>query len=209
MPAPGTILLEYRIQSPKALTIAWTTSSTSGSLSRPLTPEDLATLDNLRHAVSTPGADWQPLANRVADLLLSGIEPFEGVRRVIVSAPDEPLRGIPFEVLGTPPLIQRFAVWYEPSAAFSLQRLWPAPPDFLLRYERELATGMPAAEALRRAKIQELQRHPFYWAGFVLQGDGMRIKAPVIPWLWMSGSVLLLTSAAFLVWWRRRRFELL
>jgi hypothetical protein len=208
MPPPGTILLEYRLQPPQPLTIAWTTSSASGRLSRPLTPEDLAAIQSLRLAVSTPGSDWQPLAARAADLLLSGIEPLDGVRRVIVSAPDEALRGVPFEVLGTPALIRRFTVWYEPSAAFALHRLWPAPPEFPLRYERELATGLPAAEALRRAKIQELHRHPYYWAGFVLHGDGMRIRGPVIPWVWMSGSGLLLASAAFLVWWRRRRFEL-
>jgi hypothetical protein len=216
--APGTLSLDYRLEPAGRLTISWTTSAASGRLTRQLTPEDNAALASLAGAVASPGEEWRPLSNRAADLLLSGIEPLGGVRRVIIHAPGEPLRRIPFEVLGSPPLIERFAVWYEPASTPSITRLWPIPDApsaaFMNRYERELQGGLAPAEALRKIKVEYLRSggeraHPFYWAPFVLHGsEAAGVPARVIPWVWIAGTVLLLGSAAFFIWWRRRRFEL-
>jgi hypothetical protein len=58
--------------------------------------------------------------------------------------------------------------------------LWPVDDDATARlmgcFYRELAGGSPAATALTRAQralqARARTRHPFYWAGFVLVGDG-------------------------------------
>jgi CHAT domain-containing protein len=45
-----------------------------------------------------------------------------------------------------------------------------------LRMARSGSSGFAKAEALRQAALMRLRsneyRHPFYWAGFVLVGDG-------------------------------------
>jgi CHAT domain len=219
---PATLRLEYRLETTRQLTIIWTTPTASGRQSRPLTAQDNADMAGLARALSAPGSEWQPLSNRVANLLLAGIEPPGNIRRLVVSLPEAgPLRAIPFEALGTPPLVERFAVWYEPSLGPPrppLVHLWPVPSDSAARFntsfERETARGLEAAEALRRVKLELLRTggpraHPFHWAGFVLIGDGVRKATPLIPWLWLTGLGLLFASAAFLIWWRRKRFELL
>ena len=223
--SPATLRLEYRLETPNLLlTIAWATRTAAGSLSRQLSEQDAAGIAALARALSTRGAGWEPLSSRVADLLLGGIAPLDGVRRLIVSVPEaaSPLRAIPFEALGTPPLLERFAVWYELSGGDymgpRLTSLWPVPPETTARFNRrfgdESAKGYEIAEALRRVKLEWLrsggeQAHPFHWAGFVLSGDGAKVTPPVIPWLWGTGAGLLSASVAFLIWWRRKRFELL
>jgi hypothetical protein len=139
------------------------------------------------------------------------------VRRVAVSAPDEPLRSIAFEVLGSPPLIERFTIWYAAETKPAVRRMWTVPDtvsdDFIQSYEKERRGGAPPAEALRRIKLDWLRSggersHPYYWAAFVLDGSGAGPISRVIPWLWITCLILLAASAAFLVWWRRGRFEL-
>jgi CHAT domain-containing protein len=48
--------------------------------------------------------------------------------------------------------------------------------ELMLQFHRGLIDGLGKAEALRRAKLSLLRTvryaHPFYWAGFVLIGDG-------------------------------------
>lgn len=65
-------------------------------------------------------------------------------------------------------------------AAVTVVSLWPVDDVATFRlmrpFYRELARGRPVADALRRAQA-ELRRggetsHPFYWAGFVVVGDG-------------------------------------
>jgi hypothetical protein len=61
------------------------------------------------------------------------------------------------------------------------------------RFYDELAAGRTVAEALRRARErlagEPQTAHPFYWAGFVVVGDGALVMAPerrrpaIITWL--------------------------
>lgn len=57
-----------------------------------------------------------------------------------------------------------------------LATLWPVDDavteQFMASFHGALAAGQPCAKALQRAQAQVAQRHPhpFYWAGFVLQG---------------------------------------
>ena len=203
---PATLLLEYRTDPRGQLTIAWSTRATSGQVSRPFSAEDSGTITRLAAALARPDGEWKPLSLRAAELLLGGIEPPDNVRRIVVVTPDDgPLRTLPFEVLGNPALIERFAVSYYPSAPARLVRLWPAPPHDA--FVRE-----PKAEALRQAKINRLRlgEHPYYWAGLVLLGDNPALSSDwLLPRSWWIGLALFIPSAAFLMWWRRRRFELL
>jgi len=64
--------------------------------------------------------------------------------------------------------------------------LWPvedrATADFMARFYDQLAAGRTAADALRRAQMSlrgaAATRHPYWWAGFVLVGDG-RVRLPL------------------------------
>lgn len=203
---PATLLLEYRFEPRGELTIAWSTRTTSGHVSRPFSAEDAGTITRLAAAVARPDGEWKALSLHAAELLLGGIEPPDNVRRIVVVTPnDGPLRALPFEVLGNPALIERFAVSYYPSAPTRLVRLWPAPPDDAFMQE-------PKAEALRQAKIKHLRlgAHPYYWAGLVLHGGHPAASGDwLLPRSWWIGLALFIPSAAFLIWWRRRRFELL
>jgi CHAT domain-containing protein len=56
--------------------------------------------------------------------------------------------------------------------------LWPindkATMAFMLEFYKHLVRGLPIGESLRKAKIKMIKSswsHPFFWAGFVLQGD--------------------------------------
>ena len=57
--------------------------------------------------------------------------------------------------------------------------LWPVSDqgtrDLMIRYYKALQTGQGRSEGLRQVQLKMLAdpnwRHPYYWAGFVLQGD--------------------------------------
>ena len=215
---PATLRLEYRWEpAPRRLTCLWTTRAASGQTSRTLDAEDLAAIAQLTAAVSRPGGEWRTLSSRVAALLLDGIGPLDSVRRIVIATPAASLQSLPFEILGTPPLIERFTVWYEPGGASSgtFTPLWPVPPEassrFMARFQGALTPGISKAEALRRVKTDLLRSgaHPFYWASFVLHGEGASAIPARLPWTWLFGFGLLIPSVVFLLWWRRRRFELL
>ncbi len=223
---PAALRLEYRLDDAGLLAIAWSGAAASGGLKRQLTAEDLAMLESLARAASQRGSEWRAPSSRAADLLLGGIEPLGAVKRLIVAIPRGALlRRIPFEALGSPPLIERFTVWYEPvtgqsSGAAPLARLWALPGDvsvpFLRRYEEQLSSGLEPVEALRRVKTEWLgsgaeRAHPFYWAGFTIQrGSTSPLPGHTISsWFWAAGFTLALGGAALLLWWRRGRFELL
>jgi tetratricopeptide (TPR) repeat protein len=78
--------------------------------------------------------------------------------------------------------------------------LWPVQDRVTARLMKEvyisLGRGETVAAALRRAQLAMRDdpdtRHPFYWAGFVLVGDGsVRVDLQVRPW-WMQPAVLIL-----------------
>ncbi|MCB0669287.1 MAG: CHAT domain-containing protein [Saprospiraceae bacterium] len=74
-----------------------------------------------------------------------------------------------------------------------LMSLWPAQDastaDLMVSFYRSLSDGLSKDEALRIAKLDYLNNaadfnlHPFYWAGFILQGDPSPIivKSRILP----------------------------
>ncbi|MFN7921290.1 MAG: CHAT domain-containing protein [Bryobacteraceae bacterium] len=86
----------------------------------------------------------------------------------------------------------------------TLWRVPDAPTAALMqRFYRHLAAGDAKAEALRKAKIdfaRSAERaHPFYWAAFVLNGDGVRPLAPVVSWWWFAAAGAGLAAALLTV----------
>ncbi len=86
--------------------------------------------------------------------------------------------------------------------------LWPlddgTASGFMRVFYRELSNGHSVAGALSRAqaKLREnpRTRHPFYWAGYVLIGDGSTLvplerRTASIPWVWAMPVVVALIAA--------------
>jgi CHAT domain-containing protein/Flp pilus assembly protein TadD len=46
-----------------------------------------------------------------------------------------------------------------------------ATQDLMIDFYQNIKQGMTKGEALRQAKLKQIQRHPFYWSPFVLIGD--------------------------------------
>ena len=93
---------------------------------------------------------------------------------------------------GVMSLGRAFAYAGVPSIVMSL---WPAEDestaDLMGYFYEALAEGQSKDEALRNAKLRFLKEmppskhHPFYWAGFVVQGDAGPLKSNEIPlWIW-------------------------
>ena len=92
-------------------------------------------------------------------------------------------------------------------AASAVSSLWrvsdQATSRLMASFYSHLASGATKAEALRRAKLElAATSHPYYWAAFLLIGDGNSPLSPVIRWwqLALPGAGLLL--AAGLIWRR-------
>jgi tetratricopeptide (TPR) repeat protein len=69
--------------------------------------------------------------------------------------------------------------------------------DLMARFYRRLADGVAVADALRAAQIETQShvktRHPFYWAGFVVVGDGgMVVGLEKQPWRTPNSLLLVL-----------------
>ncbi len=80
--------------------------------------------------------------------------------------------------------------------------------DLMKSFYDGLADGLTVAGALRRAQLEMRARsetaHPFYWAGFVVVGDGRQTvplvrKSPIVPVATIAASLLLLTAAGWFV----------
>jgi CHAT domain-containing protein len=46
-----------------------------------------------------------------------------------------------------------------------------AAKELMVDFYRSLGTGVSKAEALRQAKLSRIDKHPFYWAPFIMIGD--------------------------------------
>ena len=86
-----------------------------------------------------------------------------------------------------------------------------AAAEFMSRFYRRLKEGASKAEALRQAKLsmaaEGRYRHPYYWASYVLIGDGS--KAVPFPPDWTGTVVtaaILLGLLTAVVFYRRARF---
>ncbi|HET8809480.1 MAG TPA: CHAT domain-containing tetratricopeptide repeat protein [Flavobacteriaceae bacterium] len=80
-------------------------------------------------------------------------------------------------------------------------------------FYKNLSEGQAKNMALRNAKIQYLkttddamQRHPYYWAGFVLSGNTVPI-VETSSWIWWISGVLffVLIAATIVFWWKRNK----
>ncbi|MEM8534266.1 MAG: CHAT domain-containing protein [Chloroflexota bacterium] len=95
--------------------------------------------------------------------------------------------------------------------------LWLVPDDattqLMTYFYSHLRAGAGKAEALQRAQqdLRDVYPSPYYWAGFVLVGDGTSalVAAPWwhrVPWVWLIGllvGVFLLVSGY--IWWRNSK----
>ncbi|MBD2040906.1 CHAT domain-containing protein [Microcoleus sp. FACHB-672] len=43
--------------------------------------------------------------------------------------------------------------------------------DLMVKFYNNLKQGMSKGEALRQAKISQINKHPFFWSPFILIGD--------------------------------------
>jgi hypothetical protein len=94
--------------------------------------------------------------------------------------------------------------------------LWPvddaATARLMKAFYEQLGAGQTVAAALRLAQAQLRRRpetaHPFYWAGFVVIGDGSRVmplERTPSPVRWFAiGSIILLAFGAILLRSQRR-----
>ena len=82
-----------------------------------------------------------------------------------------------------------------------LMSLWPAQDastaDVMESFYGFLAKGASKDEALRQAKIDflnnadDFNQHPFYWAGFVMQGDPKPLVRGSLTWIYILSGILL------------------
>jgi len=94
-------------------------------------------------------------------------------------------------------------------AASAVSSLWRvsdrATARLMASFYSGLAAGETKAAALRRAKLEfSSTAHPFYWAAFVLIGDGSSPLSPVIRWWQVIGAAVLVAAGGLLAW---RRFS--
>lgn len=80
---------------------------------------------------------------------------------------------------------------------------------FMDQFYYFLSRGFSKAEALRRAKLKFLESgtelaHPYYWAAFVVNGDGRREVGLPYPWSWWLAGAAILVFIAFAAVLRRR-----
>jgi hypothetical protein len=89
-------------------------------------------------------------------------------------------------------------------------------PKCSLRAYTHLREGIGKAEALRQAQIEVRQEYsnPFYWAAFVLSGDGGEVSrrevsvrppdtaAPLPRWVWLivGGGTLIVIIVGVVLW---------
>ena len=97
-----------------------------------------------------------------------------------------------------------------------LMSLWAvndqATYQLMERFYRHMKSSENPMNALRRAKLEMIESkvlsHPYYWAGFILNGkpDGIIFPAPFKRWIPLAGSVCVGIMILLAFWnWSRRR----
>ena len=92
-----------------------------------------------------------------------------------------------------------------------------ATKELMVAFYSYLDKGYSKGEALRQAQIDVLQNpdtaHPYFWAGFVLTGDG-GVSTRQEPWAWWTmvlvvvGGMICVGGGAY-VYWKRRQTDLM
>jgi len=107
------------------------------------------------------------------------------------------------------------AFFYSGSSSV-LMSLWAvndqATYQLMERFYRHLRSSENPINALRRAKLElihsKVLSHPYYWAGFILNGktDGVIFPSSLKKWILLAGSVCagVTILLAFLTWRRKR-----
>ena len=94
------------------------------------------------------------------------------------------------------------------SVVTSLWEVGDQPSARLMKiFYREMASGIPASEALRRAKVEfatQSSSHPFYWSAFVLNGQPDVTLPRVVGWLFPLAILIGILGAIILFRSRRR-----
>ena len=78
----------------------------------------------------------------------------------------------------------------------TIMSLWKVPDKqtttIMVSFYRHLKMGLPKNEALQKAKLDylastddNLLKHPYYWAGFVVSGNTDPISDPISKWWWL------------------------
>jgi CHAT domain-containing protein len=93
-------------------------------------------------------------------------------------------------------------------AAATVTTLWNVADrpsaELMTRFYATARGDRSTAQALQNAKLQFLRSsgtwsHPYYWAGYLLSGDGQQRWPPVVPWsaiaAWAAVALLALTAA--------------
>jgi CHAT domain-containing protein len=134
------------------------------------------------------------------------------------------------EVVG---LTRAFFFAKTPTVVASLWNVDDEATAFLMeRFYTHLRAGMGKAEALRQAQIETMVEYPepFYWAAFVMSGDGGEVSeeaafrqaqdaglesgqenspvpsdSTVFPWSWLWLVVVIAVVVVGMAWWRRRK----
>ncbi len=106
------------------------------------------------------------------------------------------------------------AFFYSGSSSV-LMTLWSihdqAGAQFMVRFYGHLASGDPITAALRKAKMDMIASpyysHPYYWAGYILHGDGARVIFPAGPpsGVWIGIGALTMAAAIALFWILKKR----
>ncbi|TYB75901.1 CHAT domain-containing protein [Bizionia myxarmorum] len=116
-----------------------------------------------------------------------------------------------FENDGIMSMSRAFAYAGVPSTIMSL---WKVPDTqttmIMVLFYENLKKGQQKNEALQNAKLNYLEsvrhpelKHPYYWAGFVLNGDITPIQNTSNLWWYLAASTIVL-ALVFLLFWRKK-----
>jgi len=100
-------------------------------------------------------------------------------------------------------------------ASSTLMSLWKVPDQqtskIMISFYKFLKEGLPKNKALQKAKMDylantddELLKHPYYWAGFVITGNVDPIGDSISLWWWLAGILFLIFCG---VLWLKRKYQ--